>query len=121
MENRKTNFKAINREMRLESYKTNSLTPIARIEIFSIARCLAASSSKAGSSRMGQRMGKRDEDSLRLPFAIDRHRTLDTSTAGKVCASTGCGRNSELIINKNNILLKVIDTTFSYSPALHVD
>jgi hypothetical protein len=30
-------------------------------------------------------------------------------------------RNSELIINKNNILLKVIDTTFSYSPALHVD
>jgi hypothetical protein len=26
---------------------------------------------------------------------------------------TGCGRNSELIINKNNILLKVIDTNFS--------
>jgi hypothetical protein len=34
---------------------------------------------------------------------------------------TGCGRNSEQIINKNNILLKVIDTTFSYSPALYVD
>jgi len=28
---------------------------------------------------------------------------------------TGCGRNSELIINKNNILLKVIDTNFSKS------
>ena len=28
---------------------------------------------------------------------------------------TGCGRNSELIINKNNILLKVIDTNFSTS------
>ena len=26
-----------------------------------------------------------------------------------------CGRNSELIINKNNILLKVIDTNFSTS------
>ena len=26
--------------------------------------------------------------------------------------TTGCGRNSELIINKNNILLKVIDTNF---------
>jgi hypothetical protein len=26
--------------------------------------------------------------------------------------STGCGRNSELIVNKNNILLKVIDTSF---------
>ena len=26
-----------------------------------------------------------------------------------------CGRNSELIINKNNILLKVIDTNFSMS------
>jgi hypothetical protein len=25
---------------------------------------------------------------------------------------TECGRNSELIINKNNILLKVIDTSF---------
>jgi hypothetical protein len=34
---------------------------------------------------------------------------------------TGCGRNSELIMKKNNILLKVIDTTFSYSPALLVD
>ena len=29
--------------------------------------------------------------------------------------NTGCGRNSELIINKNNILLKVIDTNFSIS------
>ena len=29
--------------------------------------------------------------------------------------NTGCGRNSELIINKNNILLKVIDTNFSTS------
>jgi len=29
--------------------------------------------------------------------------------------NTGCGRNSELIINKNNILLKVIDTKFSMS------
>ena len=29
--------------------------------------------------------------------------------------TTGCGRNSELIINKNNILLKVIDTNFSTS------
>ena len=29
--------------------------------------------------------------------------------------STGCGRNSELIINKNNILLKVTDTNFSTS------
>ena len=28
---------------------------------------------------------------------------------------TGCGRNSELIINKNNILLKVNDTNFSTS------
>ena len=28
---------------------------------------------------------------------------------------TACGRNSELIINKNNILLKVIDTNFSTS------
>ena len=28
---------------------------------------------------------------------------------------SGCGRNSELIINKNNILLKVIDTNFSTS------
>jgi hypothetical protein len=28
---------------------------------------------------------------------------------------TGWGRNSELIINKNNILLKVIDTNFSTS------
>jgi hypothetical protein len=27
----------------------------------------------------------------------------------------GCGRNSELIINKYNILLKVIDTNFSTS------
>ena len=27
--------------------------------------------------------------------------------------SIGCGRNSELIINKNNILLKVIDTSFN--------
>jgi hypothetical protein len=26
--------------------------------------------------------------------------------------STGCGRNSELVINKNNILLNVIDTSF---------
>jgi len=29
--------------------------------------------------------------------------------------NTGCGRNSELIINKNNILLNVIDTNFSMS------
>ena len=28
---------------------------------------------------------------------------------------TWCGRNSELIINKNNILLNVIDTNFSTS------
>jgi hypothetical protein len=28
---------------------------------------------------------------------------------------TGCGRNIELIINKNNILLKVIDTNFGTS------
>jgi hypothetical protein len=35
--------------------------------------------------------------------------------------SAGCGRNSKLITNKNNILLNVINTTFSYSPALHVD
>jgi hypothetical protein len=28
---------------------------------------------------------------------------------------TECGRNSELIINKNNILLKVIGTNFSTS------
>jgi hypothetical protein len=40
---------------------------------------------------------------------------------GGVRVATGCGRNSELIINKNNILLKVTYTTFSYSPALHVD
>jgi hypothetical protein len=30
-------------------------------------------------------------------------------------ANTGCGINSELIINKNNILLKVIDVNFSRS------
>jgi hypothetical protein len=29
--------------------------------------------------------------------------------------SKGCGRNSELIINKNNILLKLIRTKFSTS------
>ena len=29
--------------------------------------------------------------------------------------NTGCGRNSELIINKTNILLKLIDTNFSTS------
>ena len=28
---------------------------------------------------------------------------------------TGCGRNSELVINKNNILLKVTDINFSTS------
>ena len=29
--------------------------------------------------------------------------------------NTGCGRNCELNVNKNNILLKVIDTNFSTS------
>jgi hypothetical protein len=29
--------------------------------------------------------------------------------------TTGCGRNSELIINRNNILLKAVDTNFSTS------
>jgi hypothetical protein len=33
----------------------------------------------------------------------------------KIYRNTGCGRNSELIINKNNILLKVIDINFSTS------
>ena len=31
------------------------------------------------------------------------------------CTYTGCGRNSKLIIIKNNVLLKVIDTNFSTS------
>ena len=39
--------------------------------------------------------------------------TLSFTLFTKTC--TGCGRNSELIINKNNILLKIIDTNFTTS------
>jgi len=49
------------------------------------SKCAAASSSRAGSSRMGQRMGKRDADSLWLPFATGRLRILSTPTAHRVC------------------------------------
>jgi len=40
------------------------------------------------------------------------HRVADSHF---VTYNKGCGRNSELIINKNNILLKVTDTNFSTS------
>ena len=40
------------------------------------------------------------------PLEIPRRRWVD---------NIGCSRNSELIINKNNSLLKVIDTNFSTS------
>jgi len=40
---------------------------------------------------------------------------MESLTTHSVLLCTGCGRNSELIINKNNILLKVIDTNFSTS------
>ena len=38
-----------------------------------------------------------------------------TATGITYFVNEGCGRNSELIINKNNILLKIIDTSFSTS------
>jgi len=42
-----------------------------------------------------------------------RNRNQLLNTSPNICM--GCGRNSELIINKNNILLKVIDTNFGTS------
>jgi len=41
--------------------------------------------------------------------------SLNIQAANLKYINTGCRRNSELIINKNNVLLKVIDINFSTS------
>ena len=51
---------------------------------------------------------------INIPVSLSRHKTNKfNSLVGH--DYTGCGRNSELNINKNNILLKVIDTNSSTS------
>ena len=55
---------------------------------------------------------------IRFSLYKDRellHLCVRACVCVRACAYTECGRNSELIINKNNILLKVIDTNFSTS------
>ena len=50
------------------------------------------------------------EERMELSTCIHPHASTAWTEA---TVHTGCGRNSELIINKHNILLKVIDTKFS--------
>jgi len=49
-----------------------------------------------------------------VPFLLFLIPDQRLNTVKKMCYKR-CGRNSELIINRNNILLKVIDTNFSTS------
>ena len=53
------------------------------------------------------------EELISPDYTIVHARRLETLNDLFYAVSTGCGRNSELIINKNNILLKVSDTNFS--------